>query len=80
MDKTVDIASILQYYVARMTPTTKRRIFQDYRDLVRARQSIGTVCELAEKYGVTRQRIHQIVKEVEQRRGDAITDENQKEI
>ena len=63
-----------------MTPKNKRRIFQEYRDLVRARQSVGTVRELAEKYGVTRQRVHQIVRELEQRRGEVNTDENQKEL
>ena len=62
-----------------MSPKNKRRIFQEYQDLVRARQSVGTVRELAEKYGVTRQRIHQIVRELEQRRGDKNADEYQTE-
>lgn len=62
-----------------MTFTTKRRIYSEYQDLARARKSLGTVRELAEKYGVSRQRIHQVVCEVERKRGERNTDENQKE-
>ncbi len=48
-----------------MTVTTKRRIYNEYHELVRARDRIGTVQHLARRNGVSRQRLHQIVREVE---------------
>ena len=48
-----------------MTVTTKRRIYNEYHELVRARDIIGTVQGLARRNGVSRQRLHQIVREVE---------------
>ena len=50
-----------------MTFTTKRRIHKEYLEILQARRTAGTVRELAERYGVTRQRVHQIVSEVEKR-------------
>ena len=48
-----------------MTVTTKRRTYNEYHELVRARDKIGTVQRLASRNGVSRQRLHQIVREVE---------------
>ncbi|MCH8977934.1 MAG: hypothetical protein IH945_01665 [Armatimonadetes bacterium] len=48
-----------------MTVTAKRRIYNEYHELVRARDKIGTVERLARRNGVSRQRLHQIVREVE---------------
>lgn len=48
-----------------MTVTTKRRIYNEYHELIRARDRIGTVQNLAHRNGVSRQRLHQIVREVE---------------
>ena len=48
-----------------MTVTTKRRIYNEYLELVRARVRIGTVQHLARRNGVSRQRLHQILREVE---------------
>ena len=48
-----------------MTFTTKRRIFAEYKNLVQARNHIGTVRELAKKYGITRQKVYQIANELD---------------
>lgn len=78
MDKTVDISSTFLQNTGLMTFTTKRRIYREYQDLVHARQCLRTVRELAKKYGVTRQRVYQIVTEVGRKRGEQNTNENQK--
>ena len=48
-----------------MNTGAKREIYRQYVALLRAREGIGTVADLAQKHGVTRQRMHQIVREVE---------------
>lgn len=48
-----------------MNVGTKREIHRQYVALLRAREAIGTVADLAESHGLTRQRLHQIVREVE---------------
>lgn len=44
----------------------KREIYRQYVALVRAREGIGTVTDIALAHGVTRQRMYQIVREVEE--------------
>jgi Mor family transcriptional regulator len=48
-----------------MTYTTKRRIRAEYKHLTHAKSLIGTVRELAKKYGISRQRVYQIVNELD---------------
>lgn len=47
---------------------TKQEIYDDYRAAVKARKDSPSVGSVAKKHGISRARLHQIVKEVEKER------------